>query len=212
MKRKLNANDKITLPLKITGKWSVIIGIWILTGYLIPGGILLYLFKDPDFNTLGISLVGFVMCFGIYLYQKCHVIILTKDTLKYRGLGSFFRWLEINLNDVENEEIDIGYGPELKRTGIVARWYLLDKNNKELGVINFGAFADKDIAKVFQYIHNKKNKTEEKNIEEPDNDLQEEIKESTWDYYKGLLKIPLYMLILLAIACIYRLLVMWFQK
>jgi hypothetical protein len=44
----------------------------------------------------------------------------------------------------------------MKRTGIVARWYLLDKNNKELGVINCGAFADKDIAKVFQYIHNKK--------------------------------------------------------
>jgi len=170
-------------------------------------GIMDIFLKSTNLNSLGMLLIIIAMCFGIYLYQKCHVIILTKDTLKYRGLGSFFRWLKINLNDVENEEIDIGYGPELKRTGIVARWYLLDKNNKELGVINFKAFADKDIAKVFQYIHNKKNKTEEESIEKPDNDLQEEIKESTWDFYKGLLKAPLYMLILLAIASIYRLLV-----
>ena len=210
MKRKLIANDKITLPLKITGKWAPIILIWVLMGWPVP--FLFFKYKTFDSDFFKTLLIELVFCLGIYLYQKCHVIILTKDTLKYRGLGNFFRWLKINLNDIENEEIDIGYGPELKRTGIVARWYLLDKNNKELGVINFKAFADKDIAKVFQYVHNKKNKTEEESIEEPDKDLQEEIKESTWDFYKRLLKIPLYMLIILAIASIYRLLVMWFQK
>jgi len=175
MKRKSIANDKVTLPLKITGKWELIIFMWALLIPLLIIGLWLYFFKTTDLNTLGMPLILLIMCIGIYLYQKCHVIILTKNTLAYRGLGNFFKWLKINLNDVENEEIDIGYGPELKRTGIVARWYLLDKNNKELGVINFKAFADKDIAKVFQYVHNKKNKTDE-SIEESDNNLQKEIK------------------------------------
>lgn len=201
-------NEEIVLPLKITGKWELIIFMWVLLIPLFIIGLWLYFFKTTNLNTLGMPLILLIMCIGIYLYQKCHVIILTQNILAYRGLGHFGGWLKINLADIENDIIDIGYGTELKRTGIVARWYLLDKNNKELGVINFGAFADKDIGKVFQCIRNKKNLIGEKNdTKESNNIIQKEIKKSTKIFYKNLLKMSLYLLAIFAIATIFR---VWF--